>query len=859
MTSTSGTTDISTASGTPPLVVNGLISGLNTPGIIQALMTPYQEPITNLQNEQTTLQNQAGDYTTVNSDLIALQAAAEAINLPTSGWNAMTATSSDTDAATATAEPGTVASTVSFTVHSLAQSNVQVSTGAVASTNTVVTSASSLLLSQASQLGFAALGAVTDSGLSLGKHTIEVTQASAAASTTGTSPLAADTVIQEGTNDTIDVTVNGTPTALVIAPSGPGGYTPSQLVSAIDAAANAVGAPVAASLDDQGDLILGTTEQDSSASLQVTGGNALPSLNLGTMASAVNGTDAIVDVDGQANDVSAIIPGGTTLLTSGNGGSIQVTFGSTSTPGTPLVSTGSTKAVNVSTGNGSLSQVIANINQAGAGMTANTVDTTNGYILQLTSTSTGAPSQITVDPSSMSSTLGSLTTAQAGQDAQIYLNGNPEDTVASATNTFTGLLPGLSVDVQQTTTDPISVTTSADGSSVAGLVQNLVTAANQVLSDIGTYTAYTKSTNSSGPLNGSVQLADIQRQVLSLFGSAVGSSDLGNVLAAGISVSSSGTISFNQSTFLAAFQADPTQVTNLFVQGGTLNASSPDYDGSVSLSYAGSQTQAGNYDVTISQSATQATDNGAVLAGGTVSTPETLTVKQGGTSVDYTTSSGQSLGAIATGLNAAFASAGMSLSAQVIDDGDQLQITSAGYGSGQTFSAESTDTGPGTTGLAGDVDGTPTSFTGQDVAGSIDGVASTGSGQFLTAPDSNTNLDGISLQVTASGITSPTSIGTYSFQPGLAQVLTSATYEWSNPVNGLVTGIVNNLNSQATGLNSQISEYQLIADNEQKMLQSQYAQLEGTLGSLKNQGSMLTAELSAASANSVSSSSSSSG
>ena len=84
---------------------------------------------------------------------------------------------------------------------------------------------------------------------------------------------------------------------------------------------------------------------------------------------------------------------------------------------------------------------------------------------------------------------------------------------------------------------------------------------------------------------------------------------------------SSGQISFNQSTFESAFTANPTQVANLFTQGGGYTPSSSTYTGGVNFSYASPTTQAGNYDVTISQSATQATDAGTVQSGATVGTP----------------------------------------------------------------------------------------------------------------------------------------------------------------------------------------------------------------------------------------------
>ena len=63
----------SSAGGTPALVDNGLVSGLNTQAIIQALMTSYQEPITDLQNQQSTLNSQAADYQAINKDLLTVR------------------------------------------------------------------------------------------------------------------------------------------------------------------------------------------------------------------------------------------------------------------------------------------------------------------------------------------------------------------------------------------------------------------------------------------------------------------------------------------------------------------------------------------------------------------------------------------------------------------------------------------------------------------------------------------------------------------------------------------------------------------------------------------------------------------
>jgi flagellar hook-associated protein 2 len=280
----------------------------------------------------------------------------------------------------------------------------------------------------------------------------------------------------------------------------------------------------------------------------------------------------------------------------------------------------------------------------------------------------------------------------------------------------------------------------------------------------------------------------------------------------------------------------------MFTQDGTFAPASPSYTGEVSLSFAGNTTQTGTYDVQVSQSAAQATDTGAVLASGSVSAAEQLTVTMGTTSAQYSTTNGESLTDVAAGLNAAFASAGMSVSAQIVNGGQQLVLTSDDYGSQSTFTVASTNSGAGSTGLAG-------TFAGTDVAGTINGVAATGQGQFLNAPSSDPTLAGLSVQVTTPNISSLTDLGSLTYQPGIAQSLTTLANAMSDPTKGEITQTVQNMQSQSTGLNSQISFYANIVSQEQKMLLNQYANLEETIGTLKNQGSALTAELSQISAN----------
>jgi flagellar hook-associated protein 2 len=528
--------------------------------------------------------------------------------------------------------------------------------------------------------------------------------------------------------------------------------------------------------------------------------------------------------------------------------------------GTSLLSVGTVSATDVSTGNGSLGDVVTNINNANAGLTATSVQTgTNEYVLQLSSGSTGTSGDLSVDTGSFSSSpLGSLQVATAGADAQIQIGGSSGYVLNSQTNTFTGLLPGLSVTALQQSDNAVTVTTSPDASAVSEQVQAMVDDANEVLADINTYGGYNASTKTAGPLMGSAALQTITNEVQGIIAGVEGTSTLGNGESVGLTLDN-GKIDFNASTFETAFNSNPTQVANMFTQGGTFQSSSSQYTGDVTLNSATNNTHAGSYAVSVTQSAEQAVANGNELSGGTVSTAEQLTIAQGTNSVGYATTAGESLQDIATGINAALAGAGMTLSAQVVDSGTKLQIASSDYGSGATFSVTSNETGSGTTGLGGSTAGTEASYTGTDVAGSINGVTATGTGQYLNAPSSDPTLAGLSLEVTTPGITSATNVGNFSYQPGIAQQLSTLGTQMSDPTTGNLSTTIQDITNQENGLTSQVSFYAEIVAQQQTMLTNQYANLQAQLSTLEDQSTALTSQINGLAANSPSANSSSSG
>ncbi len=823
-----------TFTGQGILAEQGLASGLNTSAIISALLQSYEQPIVNLKKEQSTLNSDVTLWTGIQSDLSAFQSAAAALSTP-SDFQETTATSSNDAVATGTTLSDATVGSVSFAVDQLAAGQILVSSGSVASTSDEITSAGSLLVSSGTEaLGFASLAG---SGLSLGAQTIDVTQASAAASTSGTTAVASSVTISS-TNDTVDVTANGTAYTLTLAS---GTYDPSQLAAAVTAAAQAAGAPVTGSLNAQGEMVLATTNQGSAASLQVTGGTALSDLGLAAMSAAASGTDAAVSVDGTSTTLSNLAAGDVVTLAAPTG-SISATVGASGG-----LSVGSVDAENVSTGNGSLASVVSAINGSGAGVTASAVaNGAGGYLLELASSATGATANVGIAPGSFSSTIGTLDQAQAAQDAEVSLGGSGGPTISSTTNTIGGLLPGLDVTLSSVASTPVTITVGRDGTAIASKVSALVDAANKVLSDISSNSQYDAATSTGGPLLGNATAEQITQQILSVFSTAAGGSDLGNAAAAGIT-ENKGVLSFDAATFQSEYAAHPNQVEALFSQGGSYSPASSAYTGQVSLVYAGDGTQAGSYSVVIDQSATQATDTGTVaFASGsaTVGAADTLAVSSGGTTATYDVTAGQSVSQVASGLDAAFAAANMDLSAQVVSSGGSsyLQITSASYGTAGDFSVTESGTDFG---LAG-------SFTGANVAGTIDNVAASGNGQILSAPTGNPTLAGLSLNVGITGITSATTIGTYDYTPGIAQQLSSLAASLTGP-NGAVTTEISGLQARSSAINPEIASQQQIVNEESAMLNKTFDQLEVTLQGLKEQSSALTSAINSSSGSTQSS------
>ena len=553
-----GTSSTSLTSLGAPVTLSGLSSGIDDSQIIAELMEVKQVPRQQqLQTQLLSASTMLGSYEKLTSDIATLQSVSDTLESP-SGWQAWIPDSTTQDA-TATVGTGAIGGSLTFSVDALAQADSMISSGNVTSENSQVTSGPLLVAVGGGALG---IGTLASSNLSVGSHTIAVTQASAGASLNSASAPATSTTITSGTNDTLGYDLDGQSESLTIAA---GTYNGTQLAAAVQTASNG---PLTASVNSSGDMVLTTTAQGSATSFQVTGGTAATALGFSsTPTSVATGADGIVTVDGVSNDLNSFSPNSPVSLNGANGSTVTATF-------TGPLSVGSMTAAEVNTGNGSLTSVVQAINSAGLGVSASAISTgTNEFNLSVQSTSPGADNTVNIAANAFSE-IGQLTTVTAAANAQITVgNGPGAFTVTNDSNDINGLMPGVTIDLQEA--DPGQQTTISlqpDGQTMATTVQTLVSAANQLISDLNTETAFTPGSGTSagtaGPLLGDPTAEALLSSVLGALSGSTGTNSAGSAGVVGITMGTDGTLSFDSATFSAAYDANPTAVANSFIGGG---------------------------------------------------------------------------------------------------------------------------------------------------------------------------------------------------------------------------------------------------------------------------------------------------
>ena len=561
-----------------------------------------------------------------------------------------------------------------------------------------------------------------------------------------------------------------------------------------------------------------------------------------------------ISTAGQSSETNSIGTGATTSITF-QFGSISGTATSGTYPSGTTFTADPTQAigsVTINSSNDSLQGIASAVNAAGIGVQASIVGdgSATPYHLVLTSANTGATSnmQISVTGDATLSSLLSynpagtqnLTQTTAGQNANLTINGIG---VTSTSNTISNSVQGISFTAAATGSATINVASNA--ANVTTDINSFVTAYNTLNTSLSQMTSYNATTQTAGPLLGNPTIAALKNQLAGIFNGSVNglggsNSGLTNLSQIGIGLQTDGTLAVNSTTLQSALSSNFKGVAALFSSTG--NAT----DSLTSYITATTNTQAGTYPVNITTAATNGLLVGTLNlnSGSTTITANTqLSVNVDGTSAvvslaagSYTASQLATLVQSSINSNSTFSSDSLAVTAS-IDSNGFLNIQSNSFGSSSNISLSDV-TGTAVSALTG---AKSVGNKGVDIAGTIDGQAATGSGQFLTGA-SGSPVDGLQIQVAGSATGSR---GTVSYSAGYAYQMNNLISSYLTPTTGVLANATNGINSEITSLQAQEASMQTQLNDQQTQYQTEFSSLDTVVSSLNSTSSFLTSELTA--------------
>jgi len=552
---------------------------------------------------------------------------------------------------------------------------------------------------------------------------------------------------------------------------------------------------------------------------------------------------------GQTSLSSSIGTGASTTL-SFDFGTISGSYGTGTAgkygSGTTFASAGNgIKTVTIDSSNNTLQGMRDAINAAGIGVTASVINdgSSTPYRLVLTSTATGAAGSmkisatgdasvsalLTNDPTS--TTGQNMTESLAALNANLTVNGI---SVSKPINTVSDIIPGVTVNLTKASTSPVTLTIAPDTATVTKNVNSFVTAYNALKTTLTTLTSYDKTTQTAAILQGNAAILNLQSHLNGLLNTpAAGAGSLNNLSQIGVTFQSDGTLAVNGTQLSTALKNNFSSVAGLFATTGSAT------DAMITYSSYSSKTLPGTYPVTITQLATQGNETGNVAPNLTIQAGvnDTLSMNIDGVNASITLppkiyGSAQELAsAIQTQLKASSA-----LSSQGI--GVSATVNTAGYISlsSNSFGSTSSVVATGGTGLS-QIFGTALSTTGQDVAGTIGGIAATGVGQMLTA--NSGNAQGLSMQVTGGTLGAR---GTIGFSQGYAYTLNNYATSVLG-TGGSISSSTTELNTDISNVAKQITALQQGLITKQALYTAQYTALNNIMTQMNSTSAFLTQQL----------------
>ena len=244
------------------------------------------------------------------------------------------------------------------------------------------------------------------------------------------------------------------------------------------------------------------------------------------------------------------------LTTKPGSGTLKIELGTWSADQKSFTPKAGATAVNVSIASSdTLVEVRDKVNAAGAGITAMIMTDEAGSRLVFRSNLTGAAeafrttgiSSLTFDPSKGGS---KLVQTQAAANAAATINGLA---VTSSSNTLSNIVDGLTLNLSELTTSPVTVNVVTDTESLKKTITEFAAAYTAVVKLIAADTKYDPVSRKGGILQGDSAAVGLQRQLRNLAGAASGASTtFGHLSDAGLQLQADGSMTVDATKLDAA-------------------------------------------------------------------------------------------------------------------------------------------------------------------------------------------------------------------------------------------------------------------------------------------------------------------
>ncbi|ARO88039.1 flagellar hook protein FliD [Nitrosospira lacus] len=526
-------------------------------------------------------------------------------------------------------------------------------------------------------------------------------------------------------------------------------------------------------------------------------------------------------------------------------GTLTIQYGSydSGTNSFTLNSAKPAQTVTIDPSNNTLAGVRDAINTANIGVSATIINDGTSNRLVLTSKDTGAASSVKIttadndgthldtaglsrlafDPAAAAGAGKNLTEVQAAQDAKLEIDGI---TISKGSNTITDAIEGVTLNLLKSNLNaPTTLAVARDSAGVKAAVEAFVksyNSINQTLADLSSYNAAAKK---GGILQGDSAALSIQTHIRATLSAAVGGAGGGidSLSQIGVAFQKDGSLALDSTKLQAALDNGFDGIAGLFAVRGTPT------DSLISYSGATGKTAVGDYAVAVTQLAARGNLTGSQPAGLSIiaGVNDQLDINVDGMAVSVTLAAGTYASAdtlaaeVQSKLNGTASLMGAGGSTVVSQAAGILSIMSARYGSASSVTITG---GSAATGLLG---ASPASTAGVDVAGTVNGVAATGSGQTLAAAPGGVS-EGLRIAINGGALGAR---GTVSFSRGYADQLNTLVGDLLTS-DGIIASRTDGINASIKDIDRRQDDFTRRLEGIEARYRAQFTALDTMLSSL---------------------------